>query len=80
MDYRGLNNITRKNQYLLPLIKETLSSISKVRYFTKLDIMAVFYKIRITKGQECIIIFHTYYKLFEYLIIPFGLTGALVIS
>ena len=50
MDYRGLNNITRKNQYPLPLIKETLSGISKVRYFTKLDITAVFYKIRIAKG------------------------------
>ena len=50
MDYRGLNNITRKNQYPLPLIKETLSGILKVRYFTKLDIMAAFYKIRIAKG------------------------------
>ena len=50
MDYRGLNNITRKNQYFLPSIKETLSGISKVRYFTKLDITAVFYKIRIIKG------------------------------
>ena len=50
INYRGLNNITRKNQYPLPLIKETLNGISKVRYFTKLDITAVFYKIRITKG------------------------------
>ena len=50
IDYRGLNNITRKDQYLLPLIKEILNGISKVRYFTKLDITAVFYKIRIAKG------------------------------
>ena len=50
MDYRGLNDITRKNQYLLPLIKKTLSGILKVRYFTKLDITAVFHKIRIVKG------------------------------
>ena len=50
MDYRGLNNITRKNQYPLPLIKKILSGILKVRYFIKLDITAVFYKIRITKG------------------------------
>ena len=50
MDYRGLNNITRKNQYPLPLIKETLSGILKVRYFIKLNITAVFYKIRIAKG------------------------------
>ena len=51
MDYRGLNNITRKNKYPLPLIKETLSGISKVRYFTKLNITAVFYKI--CDGLNC---------------------------
>ena len=50
MDYQGLNNITKKNQYPLPLIKETLSGISKVKYFTKLNITAVFYKIRMAKG------------------------------
>ena len=52
MDYRGLNNITKKNQYPLPLIKETLSGISKVRYFTKLNITVAFHKIRIAKGQK----------------------------
>ena len=76
MDYRGLNNITRKDRYPLPLIKETLSGILKVRYFTKLNITAVFYKIRIAKGQEWIMVFRTRYGLFKYLIIPFGLTGA----
>ena len=50
VDYWGLNDITRKDRYPLPLIKETLNGISKVRYFTKLDITAVFYKIRIVKG------------------------------
>ena len=50
VDYRGLNDITRKDRYPLPLIKETLSGISKVKYFMKLDITAVFYKIRIIKG------------------------------
>ena len=50
VDYRGLNDITRKNRYPLPLIKETLSGISKARYFTKLDITAAFHKIRIAKG------------------------------
>ena len=50
MDHRGLNNITRKNCYPLSLIKEILSGILKARYFIKLDITAVFYKIRIAKG------------------------------
>ena len=50
INYRGLNNITKKNQYPLPLIKETLSGILKVRYFIKLNITAAFHKIRIAKG------------------------------
>ena len=50
MDYRGLNNITKKDQYPLHLINEALSGISKVRYFIKFNITATFYKIRIIKG------------------------------
>ena len=50
MDYWGLNNIIQKNHYLLPLIEETLSGIFKVKYFTKLNITIVFYKICIIKG------------------------------
>ena len=50
MDYLGLNNIIKKDRCPLLLIKETLNGNSKARYFIKLDITAVFYKIRITKG------------------------------
>ena len=49
INYRGLSDITKKNQYPLLLIKKTLSGILKVKYFIKLDIMAVFYKIYIAK-------------------------------
>ena len=76
MDYQGLNNITKKNRYLLFLMKETLSNISKIKYFTKLDITAVFHKIYITKGQKWIIVFYARYKLFKYLVILFTLTEA----
>ena len=50
VDYQGLNNIIRKDHYPLPWIKETLSNISKVKYFMKLDIITAFHKIRIAKG------------------------------
>ena len=79
MNYQGLNNIIKKDRYPLPLIKETLSGISKARYFTKLNITAAFYKIRTTKVQKWMTVFCTHYKLFEYLVIPFGLNGAPVI-
>ena len=50
VDYWGLKNITRKNRYPLLLIKEILSGTLKAKYFIKLNITAVFYKIRIVKG------------------------------
>ena len=49
MDYQGLNNISKKNHYPLLLIKKTLSGILKARYFIKLNITAVFYKIHMIK-------------------------------
>ena len=50
VNYRGLNDIIRKDRYPLLFIKETLNGILKIKYFIKLNITAVFYKIRITKG------------------------------
>jgi hypothetical protein len=52
VNYRGLNRVTKKDRYLLPLIYKTLWNISKARWFTKLDVIAAFYKIRITEGDE----------------------------
>ena len=52
VDYRGLNKITKKDRYPLPLIHETLQNISKAQWFTKLDVIAAFHKIRIAEGDE----------------------------
>ena len=38
VDYRGLNKITIKNRYPLPLIGELLERISKAKYFMKFDV------------------------------------------
>lgn len=71
-----MNAITRKDRYPLPLINETLRSLSKAKWFTKLDVVAAFHKIRIKEGEEWKTAFRTRYGLFEYLVTPFGLTGA----
>jgi hypothetical protein len=52
VDYRGLNCVTKKDRYPLPLIYKTLRNISKARWFTKLDVIAAFYKIRITERDK----------------------------
>ena len=76
VNYRALNAITIKNRYPLPLIQETLDRLAKAKYFTKLDIVAAFNKIRMAEGEEWKTVFRTRYGLFESLIMNFGLCGA----
>src|ERR1700742_367100 len=76
VDYRALNAITKHDRYPLPLIRETLRSLAKARWFTKIDVRAAFHPIRIKEGDEWKTAFRTRYGLFEWLVTPFGLTGA----
>ncbi len=76
VDYRGLNALTIKDRYPLPLIRETLRNISRAKWFTKLDVISAFHNIRIAEGEEWKTAFRTRYGLFEWLVTPFGLTGA----
>ena len=72
-DYKGLNNVTIKNQYPLPLIYKTLDALYNAKFYTKLDIIAAFNRIRIAKGYKWLTVFITRFGLYEILITPFGL-------
>jgi hypothetical protein len=75
IDYYALNTITIKNRYPLPLIQEILARLSKAKIYTKLDIIVVFNRIRITEKQEYLIAFNIRYSLYETLVILFGLSN-----
>ena len=47
IDFRKLNLLTKKDQYPLPLIDETLAQIGRAKLFTKLDIWQAFHHIHI---------------------------------
>src|SRR5208337_4927174 len=72
-DYRGLNTVTIKNRYPLPLIRETLDALSYVKVYIKLDVIAAFNKIRIAEGYKWKTAFIIRFSLFKTLVIPFGL-------
>ena len=59
VDYRGLNTITIKNHYPLPLIQKTLDRMTYTKYFTKLDVVAAFNKLWIMKEDEWLTVFWT---------------------
>ena len=76
VDYQGLNEITIKNRYPLPLIRETLDRLAKAKWYTKLDLRWGYNQIRMAAGEEWKTAFRTRYGLFEYTVMPFGLTNA----
>jgi hypothetical protein len=75
IDYRKLNEITKKDRYPLPLIDETLARIANAKIFTKLDIRQAFHRIRIDPGSEELTTFRTRYGSYKCKVLPFGLTN-----
>ncbi|KAL0190222.1 hypothetical protein M9458_012920, partial [Cirrhinus mrigala] len=51
IDYRGLNDVTVKFRYPLPLVPAALEQLCKAKYFTKLDLRSAYNLIRIKKGD-----------------------------
>jgi len=47
INYRGLNVITIKNQYFIPLIYKTFKRLNQVKVYIKLDIITAFNHLRI---------------------------------
>ena len=76
VDYRRLNEISRKDSYLIPRIDETLRTIAAAKYISKVDVISAFHWIRVKDGDEWKTAFNTRFGLYEWLVTPFGLTGA----
>ncbi|KAK3539891.1 hypothetical protein QTP70_015770, partial [Hemibagrus guttatus] len=76
IDYRGLNAITVRYPYPLPLVPAALEQLRGARVFTKLDLRSAYNLVRIREGDEWKTAFHTTSGHYEYCVMPFGLTNA----
>jgi hypothetical protein len=76
VDYRGLNRITKKDRYPIPLISGQLDQLRHAKIYTKLDLRVGYSNVRIAAGDEWKTAFRTRYGTYEYRVIPFGLTNA----
>jgi len=76
VDYRALNSLTIPTKYPLPLISELLHKTRGAKWFNRLDLKDGYNLIRIAVGNEWKTAFRTKKHLFEYTVMPFGLTHA----
>jgi len=76
VDYRGLNGITIKDKYPLPLMTTLIEQVGTSQIFFKLDLMLTFMLLHIAEGEERKTVFKTQYGLYEYTVMPLGLTNA----
>lgn len=79
IDFRGLNDITIKNRYPLPLLTSAFELLHGATIFSKLDLCNAYHLVRIRKGDEWKTAFNTHLGHFEYLVMPFSLTNALAV-
>jgi len=52
VNYRALNKVTIKNKYPIPLIAELFDRLARTTYFTKLDLLAGYWQVRIAEEDE----------------------------
>ena len=52
VDYRGLNKVTTRNRYALPLISSLLERVNGAKFFTKIDLRGAYNLVRIQLGDE----------------------------
>ncbi len=74
VDYKKLNQLTKKNRYSLFLIDEILTHLEKTKYFTKLNIRQAFHRIRIANVEsEDLITFRIRFDAYKYRVLFFEL-------
>jgi hypothetical protein len=74
--YHALNEVTIKNKYPLPRIDDLFDQLCGVCMISKINLRSGYHQL---KTRECNILktaFVSRYGLYEYTVIPFGLTNA----
>ncbi|CAM4846078.1 unnamed protein product [Rotaria magnacalcarata] len=76
VDYRRLNSITERDVYPLPRIDDIIDRLAGSQYFTTLDLKAGYWQIPIDEQDQKKTAFVTTDALYEFNVLPFGLSNA----
>jgi hypothetical protein len=76
IEYRGRNEITRKDAYPLPRVDDTLDELKDPNFYTRLDLCFGFWQVRVRDGDVHNTAFQTPDGLMEWVAMPFRLCNA----
>ncbi|CAK1579090.1 unnamed protein product [Parnassius mnemosyne] len=76
VDYRRLNDVTKKDSYPLPRIDDTLDMLTGVKWFNTLDLKSGYWQVKIDPKDKEKTAFSTGKGLWQFKVMPFRLCNA----
>jgi len=76
IDYRRLNDVTKKDAFPVPDVKDALDSLRGARYFATIDLLSGYWQLGMTDRAKERSAFCTRRGLFQFTRMPFGLLNA----
>jgi hypothetical protein len=76
VDYRKLNELSKKDAYPLPRIDDCIDNLDGAKYFCTLDLQSGYWQVMMDPKDQEKTAFCTRSGLYEFKVMPFGLTNA----
>ena len=76
VDYRKVNEVTRKDAYPIPRVDDTLDTLAGSTWFTTLDLKSGYWQVEVAGENRDKTAFCTSEGLYEFNVMPFGLCNA----